>query len=867
MTECGPHNPSDNPTMDSQQNNDADAALADCLRLPIEEQASALNTICAEHPTHEESLRNRFALLRQFGLSDLCEESSEVGEAPSPRRFGDFELLEVLGVGGMGIVHRARQIRLNREVVIKLIRPEQLHFESSRERFAREAEAVAQLQHPGIVPIHLVGEHEGVPFFVMESIHGVNLEEVLESLVGHAPESLSGQHLTRDLKGTWPVACAGIAQQVAEALEHAHSKGVLHRDVKPSNILLSSDGRAHLVDFGLHAIAGQETGQRKLTRHGSTPGTLLYMPPEQLESGIYDERSEVYALAATLYELLTLQPPFHGKTRTQTEERIRKGNADPILPRNRSVPTDLEAVVLRALRPEPGRRYASMKAFGADLANACAGRPVTAKPSNSLYRLRRWATRQPALAFACVAILLLVTILPTAFVLQQLQHNKALVSALEDEKQALAESENLAGVLLELFDNADPAQGKPSPAVTSILDKSVKKIEERLADSPLREALLKSTLGKVHGNLGLWEEGLVLLQDAIDGFDRYLGDHPSIAGPDEQQILINLAEAHTRYALLVSTRGRPGQAMAMPHRQEAIDLLADVWGDTHWRTIVARAEFLRLAGSIPEGTVEGHVPPSSDAVLEALRHAVTTIDGVAEVKPQYRAGLLGQLGSQLLRTSLDNPAEGTQAALAEAEEVIHQCREVLDACGAKDTLDWANATNSLALVYKQKGKLAAAAPLYEELALIYAERLGENSVEHGTILVNHSQLLFQRSQPEEAIQLLEKARGIFVLSLGGDHPTLVSTEGNLLGTLAKLSRFDGLAVRYDSLIPRQEKVFGKDHPVLAMSYFARGAARASDGEIPEAKQDMTRSLEILNALGQGDGPFATTVQTKLDSLP
>src|SRR5690606_32092732 len=213
---------------------------------------------------------------------------------PFPERLGDFRLLERLGGGGMGVVYRAEQVSLRREVALKLVRPDQLYFPGTRERFRREVAIVAGLSHPGIVPVYAFGEEDGLPFFAMEYVRGATLAETLDALRGGTFGPAGGEAIAAAIaarsasaddgaasamfEGAWEQICTRIAREIAEALEHAHRRGVVHRDVKPSNVMVTSSGRVMLLDFGLSSTSGSE----RITRSGSVLGSLAYMAPEQL---------------------------------------------------------------------------------------------------------------------------------------------------------------------------------------------------------------------------------------------------------------------------------------------------------------------------------------------------------------------------------------------------------------------------------------------------------------------------------------------------------------------------------------------------------------------------------------------------------
>ncbi|MEM6570404.1 MAG: protein kinase [Planctomycetota bacterium] len=828
---------------------------------------AALEAACTAFPDRSEEIRTRYALLARLGLDGVA--SADGPDTHVPRVFDGFELGEILGVGGMGVVHRARQVALDRTVVVKLIRPDHLHFAGARERFQREAEAVARLQHPGIVPVHLVGEYDGVPYFVMESVDGLSLEDVLEDVAERAPESLDGAQLAPGLADRrWAEAALGVAIQVAEALEHAHERGILHRDVKPSNVLVTAEGRARLVDFGLHAAieGSRREGRGRMTRPGSRPGTLLYIAPELLERGQYDVRSEVYALAATLYELLSLQPPFRGEDRSSTERLVLRGGADAIRPRNRTVTADAEAVVLKALSVEPSRRYASMASFAADLGRALAGEPVQARPDGLLYRLRRWATRQPALATLTVAMASLAVAAPTAIIVQQTRHNAALERSLRAERQARVAAEDLTAYVTDVLDATDPNFADPDPTVLAMLDRFRRSLDASLGDAPGRRAVLSNVLGRIHHNLGLWDESADLLRSAVTLQEAELERLRAERAPAEveRRTLWQLCEARASLALLAETRDDAAEAHAV--RLALADDVAELEGEASWQAQEARAHALRLAARLPADPLLGFEPPAPADVLPALRSSVAAMDAAADVPPYFSGRATGALGSFLANRAL--PAKGAvrTALLAEARELLERSRASLTEAGLAASLDMANASSALGVVVRLQGNLDRAESLYRAAAAVYERRLPPHDHRIGGTLVNLAGLVIARGEPAEAIEPLERAVAIFTDRFGAEGSYTVQTEGTLLGALYLAERKEGLVERYEVLLPRQVALFGENHPVVRTSYERRGALRRDGGDVDGALEDLeTLHALRIEALG-ATSPSALEVEAMIDEL-
>ncbi|MCI0458026.1 MAG: protein kinase [Gemmataceae bacterium] len=311
--------------------------------------------------------------------------------SPGPS-VGGYEILEALGRGGMGVVYKARQKGLGRLVALKMIRGGPHAGPDELARFRGDAQAIASLKHPNIVQIYEIGEQEGLPYFSLELLDGGSLADALDGTPWKAREA------------------AKLTQVLAEAMHAAHQKGVIHRDLKPGNVLLADDDTPKITDFGL---ARRVTGESALTQTGTILGTPSYMAPEQAQGKGKEvgPEADVYALGAILYELLTGRAPFRAESAIETVLQVVE--REPVAPRllNPKASRDLETICLKCLQKDPHRRYASAQALAEDLGRFLEGKPILARPVGALERFWRWCRRYPAragLLFVCVILLLVL---------------------------------------------------------------------------------------------------------------------------------------------------------------------------------------------------------------------------------------------------------------------------------------------------------------------------------------------------------------------------------------------------------------------------------------------------------------------------
>jgi serine/threonine protein kinase/tetratricopeptide (TPR) repeat protein len=860
--------------------------IEECLARIEAEGSAVVDEVCRRHPEHAAAVRAGLVALRGAGLVD------QDAEEPAPERLGDFRILQRLGGGNMGVVFLAEQTSLGRKVALKVIRPERLFFAGSRERFRREVESVARLQHPNIAQVFLAGEENGLPYFAMEHVEGATLASALQALAGRQPDELGGEDLARAVggacspaaqpaplfAGSWVATCLRIVQQAAQALAHAHERGVLHRDVKPSNLMLTPAGRVLLVDFGL----ARTEGSAELTATGSPMGSLAYMSPEQLE-GRHKElgpAADIYSLGVTLYELLALRRPHDGSTTVEICRRISAGRPERLRARNRAVSVDAETVCLKAMDADPGRRYASAADFARDLDNVLAFRPIAARRAGWLQRTRRFARRSPAAALAIVLGCLLVLGTPSALYWNE----RSARAAIELEAEV---ARRTVEFMVSLFESASPGQtlGEEVP-VRYFLAQGVLRIEQELKDQPAVRSRLLVALARVHLHLGSHDQAASLLREAGGSAGpetvetEWLMAKVSHAEGQYEEALalyrrvlddfaVRHGERSTDYAECLADQGVTLQQMgrmaeAQAALRRAVELLRQVHGDKSGRLAAALDS---LAGYLVTAGRPGDARPLFEEAL-GLRERAFPKGSPATVSNLQRLGRcltdLGELDAaeRRLRRALDEgrrifPRHHPSLAAvlisyahflqragrpAEAEAPLREALSIEEAALGKEHSHVAWCLNDLGSLLSASGRAEEARPLLQR-ALAINRRVHGN--EHQSVATALANLADAEITLGNQVQAERLAREALTLQRSLDQPASLRTAGSLMSlawVLFARGAWDEVGENCREAIaifeqhPQSVPEHARAHGLLAMVRNLRGDATGGEQQARKGRE-------------------------------
>ncbi|MEO0651987.1 MAG: serine/threonine-protein kinase, partial [Planctomycetota bacterium] len=663
-------------------------------------------------------------------------------------RIGGFELLEPLGAGGMGEVWRARQERPRREVALKALRVG-LSTERERRRFEDEAETLARLAHPGIAQVLAAGvvEREGlsVPWFALELIEGAR---PLDACARELP-------LERRLE---------LVREVCAAVHHGHLRGVVHRDLKPDNILVGADGRARVIDFGIARTRDAAAPEQSLTGDGALLGTLAYMAPEQVRGDVaaIDARTDVHALGVILHELCTGGSPWAARRErsswTRLASEVRDGR--PSKPSEAAdVAQELDWIVGRALEKEPERRYESAGALAEDLRRFLDGEAVAAGPPSALYRGRKFAARHRSAVvggLAALALLVLGTLGTTYGLLQSLERGRELEARGVELTAARDEAEAARDQAQERLDRALAING--------------------FLDDMLRGSNPFSVVG-----VGITRESTVgeMLDRAADGVDRAFEGRPEL-------------EAQTRLLIGLSYHGQGQYAQAERHLSEALRLfdgLPDV-------TLADRTKAQRLLATTRARSGRDREQQLT-ALLDAREAAYAGLD---DDYPE-----LGALDAEIAWLLQE------MGRLEESRPYAQSAYDRFETLGPEFIGGMATASGFLAAAERLSGDAARIEASYRRTLELMEQGFGPNSLHMATARSNYGKCLLELGRPQDARAELEgaiaTARGV----LSGPHPTIAVAQYNLAYALSLLGDREGALQTSLDCLRGNRALYGEQH--------------------------------------------------------
>ena len=785
-----------------------DALITECIARVESDGKSALDRMCRQHPAYAAKLRRRIEMLLDTGLVDAASERN------LPERLDDFRLIREIGSGGMGIVYLAEQAQPRRLVALKLVRPEMLHFGKARERFAREIESTRRLQHPGVIKIHAIGEDKGIPYFAMDYVDGMSLSAILHRVQGSRAAELTGSDFANALEieegaevpelfhGSWVETCFRLIEKAALALHHAHEHGVLHRDLKPGNIMVTRSGEVVLLDFGLASVEGSAT----LTRSGAKLGSLEYMPPEQLrgETSAIDRRSDIYSLAVTLYELLALQSPYRAKSEDVVRARILDGSRTPVREANVMVARDGETICAKAMASDPGDRYQNAEDFARDIEHFLALQPIEAKRPGAWKRLRRWSRRRPyaALAIALGAVL----VIGAPSVIAWMEHDKA--TRVAEEKAATERSLKLAFETLERLGN----------------------------DFARRE------LRHVPGATELY---IRLLEDTLETLREFRETHG-----EDPRVWRHTANAEAKLAAVLWPLGRTEEARAASDRAIALrKRLVERYPDS----AKERFELLnQYSARIVPDVSEGEYSASKPKLIE-LR---------AEVERWLERFPGESLGESLLASVLNNlgvvfwNTKEHAKAVENSRRVVELYRNLVDTRGGnheRRLLGFAYLT----LVARTQGSDPRGAELLTTKALEAFEKLVERQTKDprarwGLARARQTQaLLLKNRKAYREARKAHEAELELLRALVRDYPGRPTYRTDLAGALHNLGQIDVAERDYSSAISRFEAAIEQQEHAFARRpkhIVTRRFLRLHHGQLTRTLHVAGRHRELSAAL-------------------
>ena len=853
-------------------------------------------SLLAAHPGDATRLRAYLSGLQLFHAAARPADGGLAFDLPrAGRALGDYDLLREIGRGGMGVVYDAMQRSLRRRVALKVLPVTSSQDPRHIARFKNEAQAAAQAQHPNIVPVFSVGEVDGVHYYAMQLIEGESLACYVRRGAG-VPDQPAPSTLANNAQTAWgpaaqtPPPCliasesvdasgssllpadarktqkteqhvewvARLGVQAARGLHAAHEFGVIHRDVKPSNLLVDRDENLWITDFGLARMREADA----LTHTGDILGTMRYMSPEQAlgRTALVDHRTDVYSLGVTLYELATFVHPAEGAGDVQLFFERTRQNYRPLRHWNRHVPTDFETIVLKAMGEFPQDRYASAAEMADDLDRFLRGEPIHASRPSAASRAAKWARRHRAAVTAAIAVACLAFV-GLAVSVVKIAREKANViaeserreAALRVTREALDEFTMLYGEQLAGIPGAEGVRRQAYEQGLSYYQK----VAAQSADDPRLAAdhgMALGKLGAMKAKLGDDEEALVLLQSARQKYEHLVEEEPR-----NFEYKRRLALSYNNLGLQLGKMGRPDEGLQL--LRKAAELQAQL--------TLSAAENSELMSDVAATQSNlGIALGKSVGPTEAGRHLVESVQLQTEAlqRSPHDPQAMRDLAAGLSNLAAQQQQQGELAAATESfHEAMVLREELLAASPSNQTYqsELAQAQNNYGYALSRSGEWAKAAEHYRD-AIEFQQQLAAASPESQQHLRdlavsynNLGQVQMKLEMPRPAVEASFNSAlqlQLKVLQLKPKDVATLSHLGGVYNNLAMLQEASGRAAdaegSFKSAIERQRQALdlAGEHQfirqLLSKHYYNYAEHLAKQGEYASAREQAVHRRDL-----------------------
>ncbi len=700
--------------------------------------------------------------------ADATRAASALPQDHAPGQIGAFSIVRRLGAGGMGVVYEARQDSPRRTVALKVVRASVLS-PTHRRRFELEAQLLARLQHPGIATIYETGSADTgagpEPYFAMELIDGVTLTDYVREKKASQRQTLA------------------LFAEVCDAVHHAHQKGVIHRDLKPGNILVTAEGRPKILDFGVARLAEPDGESMVMhTTEGQLVGTLAYMSPEQVggDPAALDTRSDIYSLGVILYELLAGRLPydFSDLSLPSAIRVIGEGGAPRLGAVSSACRGDVETVVSKALETDRERRYDSAAALAMDIRRYLADEPIAARPASTAYQLRKFARRNKALVTSVGAIVIVLAASSVFMSILALREAEARVDAVAALERSEEDNANYAAVLTFLQDmlrRANPAEtGGDQLTLREALDRAAERIDDEGASTPAVDAAIRETIGETYVWIGRPEEGVELLESSL-AIRTALGGEMS---PEATR-------ARRKLARTLSAHDKDDRALAL-----------------------------------------------LDEIEPALRQAADAGEPVSE---EFARVILAR---GIALKNLDR--------YDEAERVTREAIDLFKAAGLETDGATGDALNTLGSILLRRSDYAGAEPVFLRALELYISEWGADHARTATIYNNLSLATRYLHRMDDAESYARKAYEVWLRIAGGQpHDGLLSPEYNLGVLLARRGKNDEAIRVLESAVEHHEEIYHGQNPRQAFAIDQLARVYAEVGRHDDAADLLNQARDIL----------------------